>query len=64
MFLVTKSEGGKKEVKMPYLYTWFLLCSQKYKKMIKDLYFISGLYPDLAKSSYGWSPLWLQTKIP
>jgi hypothetical protein len=39
--------------------------SQKYRMMIDDLYSISGLYPDLAKSSEGYnSPLWLQTKIP
>jgi hypothetical protein len=55
--------GRKKIIKIkktPCLYTWFSLCSQKYKKMIKDLYFISGLYPDLAKSSKGWLSLFLQ----
>jgi hypothetical protein len=34
------------------------------RRMTKDLYFISDCYPYLAKSSYGWLPLWLQTKIP
>jgi hypothetical protein len=53
--------GRKKKLilKTPYLYTWFSLSSQKYRKMIKDLYFISGLYPDLAKSSKGWLSLFL-----
>ncbi len=31
--------------------------------MIKDLYFISCLQPDLAKTSQGWSPLWLHYYI-
>jgi hypothetical protein len=43
-FSVTKSgKEQKEELKQPDSYIWFLLCSQKYKKMIKDLYFISGL---------------------
>jgi hypothetical protein len=50
------------------------LCSQKCRRMIKDLYFSSQLLPYLDKSSWdgphfrtsscGWSPDWLQTKIP
>jgi hypothetical protein len=44
------------------LYIWFSICSQKYRWIIKDLYFISGVYShNLAKSSDGRSP---QTKIP
>jgi hypothetical protein len=30
---------------------WFSMCSQKHKSMVEDLHFISGLQPDLAKSS-------------
>jgi hypothetical protein len=48
-----REEKNNLILKTPYLYTWFSLSSQKYRKMIKDLYFISGLYPDLAKSSKG-----------
>ncbi len=32
--------------KSPYLYLWFSVHSQKYRKMIKDLYFSSDLLPD------------------
>ncbi len=35
------------------------MCSQKYRKMINNLHFTSGIYPDLAKSSKGWFPLFL-----
>jgi len=35
----------------------------KYKRKIKKLCFISGLWPDLAKYSYGWTPLRLHKKI-
>ncbi len=32
----------------------FSLCSQKHRRMVEDnLYFISGLQPDLVKSSFG-----------
>jgi len=35
----------------PYFYIWFSMCSQKYKRMIT-----------FSTPSYGWSPLWFQTK--
>jgi hypothetical protein len=35
----------------------------KYKRKIKKWCFISGLWPDLAKYSYGWTPLRLHKKI-
>jgi hypothetical protein len=51
----------------------FSLCSETYRRMIKDLYFIFGLLLDLTKFlrmivsfstfSHGWLPLWFQTKI-
>jgi hypothetical protein len=53
---------------LPDLDIWFLVCSQNYRRMIKNL----CLYPDLTKfprdnpqiftSSYGWSTLWLNKK--
>jgi hypothetical protein len=33
----------KKVVKITRFYVWFLVCSQDYRRMIKDLYLISGL---------------------
>jgi hypothetical protein len=42
----------KEKAKPPDSYIWFSLFSQKNKRMIKDLYFISSLYPDLAKYSF------------
>jgi hypothetical protein len=35
----------------------------EYKRKIKKLCFISGLWPDLAKYSNGWTPLRLHKKI-
>jgi hypothetical protein len=32
--------------------------------LIEDLYLISSLNLELAKSSYGWSSLWQQINIP
>jgi hypothetical protein len=40
--------------KSPYLYLWFSVHSQKYKKMIKDLYLSSDLLPD-----FGYIFLWM-----
>jgi hypothetical protein len=34
-----------------FLKFWFSMCSHKYRRMVKDLFFIFGLQPDLAKSS-------------
>jgi hypothetical protein len=34
-----------------FFFFWFSMCSHKCRRMIKDLYFIFGLEPDLAKSS-------------
>jgi hypothetical protein len=46
--------GGTGEVKIARFLYCFSVCSQKYRRMIKDFYFIFGLTPDLAtSSSYG-----------
>jgi len=50
-FSISRSGGG--EVKIARFLYCFSVCSQKYRRMIKDFYFISGLTPDLATSSYG-----------
>lgn len=47
---IARSEKKKKE-KSPAIYVWFSVCSQKHKMMIKDLFFVSGLQRDFAKSS-------------
>jgi len=39
---------------------WVSIC--RYRRMIQDFYLVSGLQPDLDKSSKGWSPLWLYQK--
>jgi hypothetical protein len=51
-FSLFRSGGGGKVKIARFLYC-FSVCSQKYRRMIKDFYFISGLTPDLATSSYG-----------
>jgi hypothetical protein len=35
------------------------VCSQKYRRMLQDVYFIFGLQKGLVKSSKGWLPLFL-----
>jgi hypothetical protein len=62
-FSFAKSEG-KISKKLPDFYIWVSMCSQKYRRTIKVFYYIYGLQPDVAKSSYGWLSLWLQTKTP
>ncbi len=42
---------NEKKCKSPDPYISLLSCSQKYKRMVKHLYFISDISPDLAKSS-------------
>jgi hypothetical protein len=36
-FSITRSDPTKNKENLPDSYIWFSLCSQKYKKMIKDL---------------------------
>jgi hypothetical protein len=43
---------------------WIWVSIRRYRRMIQDFYLVSGLQPDLDKSSEGWSPLWLYQKIP
>jgi hypothetical protein len=72
-FLIAKSEK-KMKLKSPDFSIWFSLCSPKYRRTIKDLYLnmvysqiwlnFLGLIAMFATSSYGLSPVWLQTKIP
>jgi hypothetical protein len=45
------------------IYWSFSQCSHKYRKLIEDLYFISSLEPDLAKSSEGWLPFYLHLSM-
>jgi hypothetical protein len=49
---ITKWEGKQRRI----FYSWFSVCSHEYRRLTNNFYFISGLYPNLAKSSYGWSP--------
>jgi hypothetical protein len=50
---MSKEGGGEGKFTKYYIYI-ISICNQKYKRMIKDyLNFISDLYPNLAKSSYG-----------
>ncbi len=46
--MVTQSE---EEEKVKFARFINLVCNQTYRRMITDLYFISGLFPELAKSS-------------
>ncbi len=41
----------KKKLKSSHSYMWFSFCRQTYRRMRKDLSFIFGLWPDLAKFS-------------
>jgi hypothetical protein len=50
MVSIAKSEK-RKNLKLPILYRWFLVCSKKSIKLIRKLYFKYGLWPDLAESS-------------
>jgi hypothetical protein len=43
MFSVVRSEKRKKGENCQIHITWISSCSQKYRKMIKDWYFVSGL---------------------
>jgi hypothetical protein len=49
-------------------YTWFSVCSQKYRRMITGLYFISRFWLIflwiIVTFSVCMIPTWLQTKIP
>jgi hypothetical protein len=54
LFLVVWKKG--KNLQLLYLVP---MRTQKYGKKIKNVFLIFGLYPDLAKSSYEWSPLFL-----
>jgi hypothetical protein len=51
-----------REKQSPEFLIWISIC--RYRRMIQDFYLVSGLQPDLDKSSKGWSPLWLYQKIP
>ncbi len=42
---------------------WVLACSQKCEGFLILFTFIPGLQPNLAESSWGWSPVWLHHKI-
>jgi hypothetical protein len=38
-----RAKKKKVRIARPESFMWFSLCSQTYRRMIKDLYFISGL---------------------
>ncbi len=42
-------------LKLPNFHVWFWVCNKNFRRMIKYLYFISCLYPNLVKFSSSWS---------
>jgi hypothetical protein len=62
-FSIARSEGKIKNINHQIYIFGFFVCSQKYRRMLQDVYFIFGLQKDLVKSSKGWLPLFLHLHL-